>query len=111
MMKRTLYTFLAAAAISTPAMIAPALVTPAAAQVGVNVNIGLPAMPMPFEAVPMSQPSYLANTGYWQGGGEHRYWERGRWAERNHWADRGHEGRRFEERRHEERHGWNEHRH
>jgi hypothetical protein len=31
MMKRTLYTFVAAAAISTPAIIAPAILTPAAA--------------------------------------------------------------------------------
>ncbi len=97
MMKRSLYSFLAAAAISTTAMIAPALVTPAAAQVGVNV--GLPAMPMPFEVVPAPRPGYIWNAGYWRGAGEHRYWERGRWAERRH-----------EERRFEERHGWNEHR-
>jgi hypothetical protein len=96
MMMRSLYTFLAAAAISAPARIAPALVTPAAAQVGVNVNVGLPAMPMPFAVVP--QPGYY-NAGYWRGEGGHRYWERGRWAERRH-----------EERRFEERHGWNEHR-
>jgi len=99
MMKRSLYTFLATAAISTSAMIAPALVTPAAAQVGVNVNVGLPAIPMPFAVVPMQQPVYLSNAGYWRGEGEHRYWERGRGADRCH-----------EERRFEERHGWNEHR-
>ena len=93
MMKRSLYTFLATAAISTSAMIAPALVTPAAAQVGVSVNVGLPAVPMPFAVV--QQPGYLYNAGYWRGEGEHRYWEHGRWAERRH-----------EERRFEERHAW-----
>ena len=80
MMKHSLYTFLATAAISTSAMIAPALVTPAAAQVGVSVNVGLPAMPLPFAVV--QQPGYLYNAGYYRGEGEHRYWEHGRWAER-----------------------------
>jgi hypothetical protein len=101
MMKRTLYTFVAAAAISTPAIIAPAILTPAAAQVGVNVNIGMP-MPMPapfFEVVPAPRPGYLWQTGYWQGEGSHRYWERGRWQE----------DRRFSEHRREERRDWNEH--
>jgi WXXGXW repeat (2 copies) len=100
MMKRTLYTFLATAAISTTAMIAPALVTPAAAQVGVNLNIGIP-MPAPvFEAVPAPRPGYLWQAGYWRGEGEHRYWERGRWQEH-----------RFAEHRFEERRGWGEHGH
>ena len=101
MMKRSLYTFLAAAAISTTAMIAPALVTPAAAQASLSLNIGVPLpAPMPFyEAVPAPRPGYLWNAGYWRNEGGHRYWERGRWAERRH-----------EERRFEERHGWNEHR-
>jgi hypothetical protein len=97
MFKRSLYTFLATAAISTSAMIAPALVTPAAAQVGVSVNVGLPAVPMPFAVV--QQPGYLYNAGY-RGEGEHRYWEHGRWAERRH------EERRFEEHRFDEHHGW-----
>jgi hypothetical protein len=103
MMKRTLYTFLAAAAISAPAMIAPAIFTPAAAQVGVNLNIGMP-MPMAvpfFEAVPASRPGYLWQTGYWRGEGTHRYWEHGRWQEERHFA----------EHRREERRGWNEHGH
>jgi hypothetical protein len=100
MMKRTLYTFLAAAAISTPAMIAPALFTPAAAQASVNLNIGMP-MPAPlFEVVPAPRPGYLWQTGYWRGEGEHRYWERGRWQEH-----------RFAEHRFEEHRGWNEHDH
>lgn len=101
MMKRSLYTFLAAAAISTTAMIAPALVTPAAAQASVSLNMGVPLpAPMPFyEAVPAPRPGYLWNAGYWRNEGGHRYWERGRWVERRH-----------EERRFEERHGWNDHR-
>jgi hypothetical protein len=93
MMKRSLYTFLATAAISTSAMIAPALVTPAAAQVGIDVNIGLPAVPMPYAVV--QQPGYLYNAGYWRGEGEHRYREHDRWAERRH-----------EERRFDEHRGW-----
>jgi hypothetical protein len=96
MMKRSLYTFLAAAAISTTAMIAPALVTPAAAQASLSLNIGVPLpAPMPFyEVVPAPRPGYIWNAGYWRYEGGHRYWERGRWAEH----------------RYEERHGWNEHR-
>jgi hypothetical protein len=89
-----IYTFLAAAAIATPAMIAPALFTPAAAQASVNLNIGIP-MAAPFEVVPAPRPGYLWQAGYWRGEGEHRYWERGRWQEH-----------RFEEHR-----GWNEHEH
>ena len=105
MMKRTLYTFLAAAAISAPAMIAPALFTPAAAQVGVNLNIGIP-MPAPlFEVVPAPRPGYLWQAGYWRGEGEHRFWERGRWQEHR-FAEH-----RFAERRFEEHRGWNEHDH
>ena len=66
MMKRTLYTFLAVAAISAPAMIAPAIFTPAAAQVG----------------------------GYWRGEGSHRYWEHGRWQEERRFAEHRREERR-----------------
>jgi hypothetical protein len=105
MMKRSLYTFLATAAISASAMIAPALVTPAAAQVGVNVNVGLPAMPMPFAVVPTMLPGYLYHAGYWRGEGEHSYWDHDRWADRRH-EERRHEERRHEERRFEEHHGW-----
>jgi len=102
MMTRTLYTFLAAAAISAPAMVAPAVFTPAAAQAGVSLNIGMP-MPVaaPFyEVVAAPRPGYLWQAGYWRGDGNHRYWERARWEER-----------RFAEHRHEPWHGWSEHGH
>ncbi len=42
MLKTTLFTTLAAAAISLPALMAPALVTPAAAQANLNISIGAP---------------------------------------------------------------------
>lgn len=78
MMKRTLLTFLAAAAISAPVMIAPALVTPAAAQASLSVNVGIPA-PVPFFGVPAVQPAY-----YGWGREHYRWWEHRQW-ERDHW--------------------------
>lgn len=98
MMKRTLFTFLAAAAISTPAMIAPAVFTPAAAQASLNLNIGIPmAMPAPYvEVLPGPRPGYLWDAGYWRWEGNRRFWEPGRWreerryAEHRGWYDHGH---------------------
>jgi hypothetical protein len=83
MMKRTVLTFLAAAAISAPVVIAPALVTPAAAQVDLSVNLGIPA-PVPFFGAPAVQPVYYGwgreHYRWW----EHRQWEHRQW-ERDHW--------------------------
>ncbi len=72
MMKRALLMFVAAAAISAPAMI-----TPAAAQANLDVNIGIPGAPVPFFGV-APQPTYYAwgNPGYYRRWEERRAWER-----------------------------------
>src|SRR5258707_223309 len=58
MLKGTFRTLLVVAAISAPALIAPAMLTPAAAQVDFNLNVGVP-MPVPFvEVVPAPRPGY-----------------------------------------------------
>ena len=80
---------LAAAAISTPALIAPAMVTPAAAQVDFNVSIGVPP-PAPFyEVVPAPRAGYVWAPGYWRWDGGRHVWAPGHWmAERHgyHWV-------------------------
>ncbi len=73
MMKRALLMVVAAAAISAPAM-----VTPAAAQANLDVNLSLPGAPAPVFAAP--QPGYYA----W-GHPEWRRWEARRAWEREHW--------------------------
>ena len=83
MLKRTLYTFLAAAVISAPALMAPAAMTPAAAQeASLNINFGGPV-----EVVPAPRPGYLWNAGYWRYEHGRRFWEHGYWrdAHRHYW--------------------------
>ena len=78
MMKRTLFTALAAAAVSTSALVAPAMMTPAAAQ-GINIQIGTPPPAPIYEVVPAPRAGYVWAPGY------HRYdngryvWTSGRW--------------------------------
>ena len=82
MMNRTLLTALAAAAVSTSALVAPALVTPAAAQGNLNIQIGT-APPAPvYEVVPAPRAGYVWAPGY------HRYEHR---ADRA-YGDRDHDG-------------------
>ena len=66
MMKNTLVTVLAAAAISTPALIAPAMFTPAAAQVDLSLNIGVPPPAPIYEAVPAPRVGYVWAPGFWR---------------------------------------------
>ncbi len=72
MMKRILLMVVAAAAISAPAMI-----TPAAAQANLDINLSLPGAPAPVFAAP--QPVYYA----W-GHPAYRRWEERRAWEREH---------------------------
>ena len=76
MMKRTLITALAAAAISTTAVVVPAIFSPAAAQAMMNfgLTIGVPPPAPIYEPVPANwAPGYW----YWEGG--RHIWARGRW--------------------------------
>jgi hypothetical protein len=94
MMKRTLFTSLAAATISSLAIVAPATLTPAAARASFNMSIGAPAPAYYDEPVPASRYVWAPGYGRWER--YHHGWQHGRW-ERDHY-------------RHGYRHGWN-HRH
>ena len=90
MMKRGLVTLLAAGALAAPLMMAPAFVTPAAAQASLNIGLSMPGpvLPAPMFGMAPAQPAYA--WGY----GHPRYWEHREW-ERQHW--RGHEWERHHE--------------
>jgi hypothetical protein len=80
MMKRTLFTIVAAATISSLAIVAPAMFTPAAAQAYVNFSVGAPA-PVYYEVAP-APVGYVWSPGYsrWD---RDRYWWHSRW--HRHW--------------------------
>jgi len=77
MLKTTLFTTLAAAAISLPALTVPALVTPAAAQV--NISIGTPPPAPIYEVVPAPRAGYVWAPGFWRWEGGHHVWAKGHW--------------------------------
>jgi hypothetical protein len=79
MMKRTAITLLAAAAI-----LAPAALTPAAAQLGVSVNIGTPPPAPIYEVVPAPRVGYTWAPGYWRWENERHVWAPGHWIEARH---------------------------
>ena len=90
MLKTTLFTTLAAAAISLPALTAPALVTPAAAQANLNISIGAPPPAPVYEVTPAPRAGYVWAPGYYRYEGNHYLWTKGRWmAERPgyHWTN------------------------
>jgi len=119
MLKNTLISVLAATAISTPVIVAPAIVTTAAAQATLSfgVTIGVPPPAPIFEAVPAPRSGFIWAPGYWYWDGGRHLWAPGRWiAERpgyrwvpDRWAhveggwrhEYGHWDREME------RHGWN----
>jgi WXXGXW repeat (2 copies) len=97
MMTRSLITALAAVAISTPALVAPAMFTPAAAQVDLNLSIGVPPPAPMYEPVPVARPGYVWAPGFWRWDGGRHVWAPGYWMAARpgyHWtADRwAHEG-------------------
>lgn len=70
---------------------------PAAAQVGVSIDIGVPPPPPRYEAVPVVPPGYVWAPGYWEWVHGTHVWRRGyllaarpgyRWAP-DHWEARG----------------------
>ena len=79
MLKRTLFTTLAAAAISLPALTVPALVTPAAAQASLNISIGTPPPAPIYEAVPAPRAGYVWAPGFWRWEGSRHVWAPGHW--------------------------------
>ena len=79
MTKRTLLTVLAAAAISTPALVAPAFVTPAAAQANLNISIGTPPPAPIYEAMPAPRAGYVWAPGFWRWEHERHVWVAGHW--------------------------------
>jgi hypothetical protein len=79
MMTRSLLVGFAVAAISTTALIAPALVTPAAAEVGVSINIGGPPPAPIYEAVPVARSGYVWAPGYWRWENSRHIWAPGRY--------------------------------
>ena len=78
MLNRSFTTLLAAAAVSIPAIVAPALVMPAAAQINVDINLGPPPAPR-YEVVPAPRPGYLWAPGYWRADGRQHAWQEGHW--------------------------------
>ncbi len=90
MLKTTLFTTLAAAAISLPALTVPALVTPAAAQASLNISIGTPPPAPIYEVTPAPRAGYVWAPGYYRYEGSRYVWAPGRWmAERPgyHWTN------------------------
>ena len=91
MMNRTLITVLAAAAVSTTAVVVPAMLSPTAAQASMNfgVTIGVPPPAPQYEVVPVPRPGYIWAPGYWGWERERHVWVPGRWMEARrgyHWV-------------------------
>jgi hypothetical protein len=90
MFSRSLFTLLATTALSS-AIVAPAVFSPASAQVEFNINLGPPPAPQ-YEVVPAPRPGYAWAPGYWQVDNNRHVWAPGRWLEQRqgqHWvADR-----------------------
>ena len=78
MLKRTVFTALAAAAVSTSALVVPAILTPAAAQ-GFNVIIGTPPPAPVYEVAPPPRHGYVWAPGYYRWEGGRHIWTPGRW--------------------------------
>lgn len=100
MMSRSVLTFLAATVISAPVALAPALVTPAAAQVDFNLSIGTtqpPPPPVVYEVVPTPRAGYVWAPGAWRWENNRHVWHAGRWDRderhaRGPYGDRDHDG-------------------
>src|SRR5476651_2448691 len=88
MTMRSISVLLAATFLSTSAIVGPALLTPASAQIGVNINFGPPPAPQ-YELVPAARPGYAWAPGYWQLQNNQHVWAPGRWMEARadqHWT-------------------------
>lgn len=92
MMKRTVLTIAAVAAIAAPALVAPSLFTPANAQASLNIGLSVPG---PVPLYPAPSYGYVGGPVYAWGGGWHRWdgWH-GDWGHREWRGRRGdHDGR------------------
>lgn len=78
MSMRTVLTALAAAAVSTSALVAPATLTPAA-QSGLNISIGSPPPAPVYEVLPAPRSGYVWAPGYYRWEGGRHVWAPGRW--------------------------------
>jgi len=74
-----LITVLAAAAISTPAVVAPAIFSPAAAQGELSISIGVPPPAPIYEVVPAPRAGYIWSPGAWRWEGGRHIWHGGYW--------------------------------
>jgi len=79
MLKRSMFMALAVATIATPALVAPAMFTPAAAEVDLNVSIGVPPPPPRYEVVPAPRAGYIWAPGHWRWDGHQHVWNGGVW--------------------------------
>jgi hypothetical protein len=77
MQRRNLFALLAATAAT--AVTAPAMLTPAAAQVEFNVNIASAPPPVRYETVPAPRAGYVWAPGHWQWDGRRHIWQAGHW--------------------------------
>lgn len=78
MNRRSVVKFLAMAAVATPAVIAPALVTSAAAQLDVRINFGPPPAPR-YEPIPAPRYGYVWAPGAWIWSENRHVWRAGYW--------------------------------
>lgn len=79
MLKHTVFTALAAAAVSTSALVIPAMLTPAAAQASLNVVIGTPPPAPIYEVVPAPRAGYVWAPGYYRWESGRHVWTAGHW--------------------------------
>ena len=78
MLKRTVFTALAAAAVSMSALMVPAMLKPAAAQ-SIHFVIGTPPPAPVYEVVPAPRVGYVWAPGYYRWDGGRHIWTPGRW--------------------------------
>jgi hypothetical protein len=78
MVRRSFSTLLAAVAVSVPALVAPALMSPSAAQITLDLNFGAPPAPR-YEIVPAPRPGYVWAPGAWRPDGRQQVWQEGHW--------------------------------
>jgi hypothetical protein len=73
--RKALLTLSMVAALS--GLAAGTICTPASAQIGVAIDIGVPPPPVRYEPVPVLQPGYVWSPGYWEWVHGQHVWRRG----------------------------------
>ena len=100
MIRRTVLTLAGAALLAVPAIVAPTMLSPAAAQASLNIGLSVPGPAPMYEPIPVGGPAYAWGGGYrhWDGDGgwDHRHWG---WEHRRH-EERWEHRHPFYERRH-----------